>query len=177
MKKGVLIILIIGIVLNSFASITLTRYDEAETPIETQQISDSKGNQIEVRVSYLEEKGIFFGEMYVAKEDNTVDAYVSYSKNYDFYTSKINYMKYEKPALYNTIKWGIIGGTTVVTFLIFPPMSLPIGIAFGGSAINAGILIPPLASLLAFVTSTMTADEFIQHIIQNYKEEVWIKLN
>jgi hypothetical protein len=64
--------LIIGIVLNSFASITLTRYDAAGTPIETQQISDSKGNQIEVRVSYLEEKGVFFGEMYVAKEDNTV---------------------------------------------------------------------------------------------------------
>jgi hypothetical protein len=177
MKKGVLIILIIGIVLNSFASITLTRYDAAGTPVETQQISDSKGNQIEVRVSYLEEKGVFFGEMYVAKEDNTVDAYVSYSKNYDFYTSQINYMKYEKPALYNTIKWGIIGGATLVTFFVFPPIGLPIGIAFGGTAINAGVLIPPLASLLVFAASSMTADEFIQHIIQNYKEEVWIKLN
>ena len=172
MKKGVLIILIIGIVLNSFASITLTRYDEAETPIETQQISDSKGNQIEVRVSYLEEKDIFFGEMYVAKEDNTVDEYFSYSKNYDFYTNKTNYMKYEKPALYNTIKWGIKGGVTVAAFLIAAPIGVHIGIAGAFGGINAGILVPSVASALAYTTSTT-----VEHIIENFKEEEWIKLN
>ena len=172
MKKGVLIILIIGIVLNSFASITLTRYDAAGTPIETQQISDSKGNQIEVRVSYLEEKGVFFGEMYVLNEDNTVDEYISYSHNFNFYTNKSSYMKYEKPALYNTIRWGIKGGVTAAAFLIAAPIGVHIGIAGAFGGINAGILVPSVASALAFTTSTT-----VEHIIENFKEEEWTKIN
>jgi hypothetical protein len=169
MKKGILIILILGLFLTSFASITLTRYNSEGNPIEIKQISDSKGNQIEVRVKYLEDKGVFYGEMSVIEKDNSVDEYASYSQNFNFYTTKSNYMKYEKPALYNTIKWSIRGAVTVTAFILSAPLGAHIGIvgAFGG--INGGIIVPVMASTLAF-SGTIIGE----NIIENYEEEKWI---
>jgi hypothetical protein len=108
MKKGIVIILLMGLFLNMFASINLVRYDQEGNPIEKEQISDSKGNEIEVSVVYLQDKGVFYGQMDVIKEDKTVDKYVSYSENYDFYTGKMKYIKYENSLLYKLRKLNII---------------------------------------------------------------------
>lgn len=160
------------IFLNSFASVILRKKDKFGNPIETQIISDSSGNAIEVNVMFLEKEGYFFGEMLVFKEDKTTEKFVSYTDNYNFYTRKINYAKYERPILYNTIKWTTITAITISSAVIMGPIiGSQIGIAGAFGAINGSTTLAIIGGSGSLV-STIAID----NLIQNHKKGKWLKV-
>lgn len=166
MKKAVIIVLILSMFLNVFSSVKIFRYDENGNLQSNLKISDRKGNEIYVSILSLEEKDAYFGEMFVKKDDGSIDRYISYSYDYDFYTGKRSYYKYEKPFLYNTLKYGSIAIASGLVSIIAMP--LQIASIIGISAATASAIAAP--------SSTYLAEKVIDKIFDNYDEEKWYKV-
>ncbi|TGG86965.1 hypothetical protein [Geotoga petraea] len=166
MKKGVIIILVLSMFLNVFSSVKIFRYDENGNLQSNLKISDRKGNEVYVNILSLEKKEAYFGEMFVKKDDDSVDRYISYSYDYDFYTGKWSYYKYEKPILYNTFKYGSIAIASGIGFVIALPVQVASLVGLSVAAVSG----------VAVTSSGLLAEKVIDKIFDNYDEEKWYKV-
>ena len=170
MKKSITLIIVLSLFLNLFASVTLIRQDEYGNVLETKMISDSSGNSIQVNTMYMESNGYFVGKMEVIGKDGSIENFISYTDNYEFYTKKMNYFKYEKPLLYKSLKYTTIAVITLGSaYIAGPIIGSHIGIAGAFGAIDGSVPFFIIGGAGSFL-GTVAIDNFIQ----NHKKGEWV---